>query len=418
MRYTTHTSPVSIRKRQLVVDHAAGRARFRRWVIALYLLQEYASLLTYVREDLHELAKSQIGHLATPEPLHALQRQVFDANEVEAVAEFMRGFEEPIPTLPGNTPMGTSQATMGRSPVTRRDGSPSRFPLSTQCPVQSGDLRLGHPEEQGAGDLASVAQCEESLQAEIHSHRVRYFLVWYWIGRFLNDRETEPEIAAAVSFDGDGLDRTSDFSGEHELERALSDSEAVTALVLPSGLCQGERRVLRSLLERRQTYPRALSCLVVEEGLVGQVEPLNDHLSSLGANPVPVLKAPLFLELRQVTLQLVVAWIRAVEPVVPTRQGHVMVPDLGGVFDTLDEHPVMLRAIQAVFECASQLLLALDVAFDGLLGDSTSGRDEVGAGRVTFIPMVSLHAFGDGLSDFPVGPGAHSMASRRASINR
>ena len=54
-----------------------------------------------------------------------------------------------------------------------------------------------------------------------------------------------------------------------------------------------------------------------------------------------------------------------------------MVPDLGGVFDTLDEHPVMLRAIEAVFECASHLLLALDVAFDGFLGDAT--RSEVGA---------------------------------------
>ena len=52
-----------------------------------------------------------------------------------------------------------------------------------------------------------------------------------------------------------------------------------------------------------------------------------------------------------------------------------MVPDLGGVLDTLDEHPVMLRAIQAVFEGASQLLLAIDVAFDGLLGDATRRTD-------------------------------------------
>ena len=370
MPYTTHTAPVPIRKRQLVVDHAAGRARFRRGVIARYLLQDYASLLAYVREDLHELAKSQIGHLATPEPLHALQAKVFDANEVEAVAEIVRRLEEPIPTLPGNTPMGTSQTTMGRSPVTRRDGSPSRFPLSTQCPVQSGDLRLGHPEEQGAGDLASVAQREESLQAEIHSHRVRYFLVWYWVGRFLNDRETEPEIAAAVSFDGDGLDGAGHFSGEHELVRLASNPEAVAAEVLPSGLSEGERRVLRALLERRQTYPWTFSCLVVEVGLVGQVQAFNDHLGSLRTDTVPVLKAMLLLQLRQMTLQLVVARIRAVEPVVSARQGDEMVPDLGGVFDTLDEHPVVLRAIQAVFECAPQLPLG----FDDLVSDYPSKK--------------------------------------------
>ncbi len=157
MRYTTGTTPPAIRERQLLVDRSALATPLRRGVVALYLMEHYAALLAHVGQDLHELAKGQIGDLSTPEPLHALERQVFDANEVEAVTEIVCGFEEPIPAFPGNTPMGTSQATMGRSPVTRRDGSPSRFPLSTQGPVQSGDLRLGHPEEQGAGDLASVS---------------------------------------------------------------------------------------------------------------------------------------------------------------------------------------------------------------------------------------------------------------------
>ena len=251
--------------------------------------------------------------------------------------------------------------------------------LPTQCPVQSGDLPLGHPEEQRADDLASVAQREENLQAEVHPHRVRYFLVWYSIGSLLNHTETEPEITATVSFDGDGLDGAGHFSGEHELVRLASNPEAVAAEVLPSGLSEGERRVLRALLERRQTYPWTFSCLVVEVGLVGQVQAFNDHLGSLRTDTVPVLKAMLLLQLRQMTLQLVVARIRAVEPVVSARQGDEMVPDLGGVFDTLDEHPVMLRAIQTVFEGASQLLLALDVAFDGLLGDATRSTDEVGA---------------------------------------
>ena len=39
----------------------------------------------------------------------------------------------------------------------------------------------------------------------------------------------------------------------------------------------------------------------------------------------------------------------------------------------------MTAAIEPIFDRAPPLLLALDVAFDGLLGDSTSGRDEVGA---------------------------------------
>ncbi len=157
MRYTTGTTPPAIREPQLLVDRSAPATPLRRGVVARYLSEHYATLLADVGQDLHELAKGQIVHLSTPEPLHALQAKVFDADEVETVAEIVCGLEEPISTLPGNTPMGTCQTTTGRSPVART------FPLPAQIPAESGDLLLRFTEELRRYHLTSIAQGEENL---------------------------------------------------------------------------------------------------------------------------------------------------------------------------------------------------------------------------------------------------------------
>ena len=81
----------------------------------------------------------------------------------------------------------------------------------------------------------------------------------------------------------------------------------------------------------------------------------HDHLSSLGADFVPVLEAALLLELREMLLHLVVAWVRAVAPVVSACQGHEVIPDLASVFDTPDEHPVVPGSVETIFECSPQL---------------------------------------------------------------
>jgi len=349
MHYTTHTTPVTIRERQLLVDRSALATPLRRGVGALYLSEHHPAFVAHVAKNLHELAKGQVVHRATPEPLHALQAKVFDADEVEAVAEIVCGFEEPISALPGNTPMGTCQTTTGRSPMARS------LALPTQRPVQSGDLHLSLFEEQRRFNLASIAERQKGLQAEVHPHRVHYFLVWSWGGRRLDDTEAKPEITAAVSFDGDGFNLSGDFAAEHELERPASDAHPVGAEILPPGLRQREGGILRALFERRQTHPGPLSRLVIEVRLIGQIQALDHHLSSLGAYLVPVLKASLTLELRQMALQLVVAWIRAIEPIVATTQGDEVIPDFGSVLDTPDEHPVVLGSVQAVFEGASHL---------------------------------------------------------------
>ncbi len=128
--------------------------------------------------------------------------------------------------------------TTGRSPVARS------FPLPAQIPAESGDLLVRFEEELRRFNLTSIAQRQENLQAEVHPHRVHYFLVWSGMGRFLNDRE--PEITAAVSFDGDGLDLSGDFAGEHELESALADAHPIGAFVVPPRLRQGEAAVGRA----------------------------------------------------------------------------------------------------------------------------------------------------------------------------
>ncbi len=349
MRYTTGTTPVAIREPQLLVDRSALATPLRRGVVALYLSEHHPALLAHVAKNLHELAKGQVGDLSAPELLHTLERKVFDAEEVEAVTEIVCGFEEPISALPSNTPMGTSKTTTGRSPVTRP------LALPTQCPAESSDFHLGHPEELRRFNLTSIAQREENLQAEVHPHRVRYFLVWSWVGRFLDDTEAKPEITAAVSLDRDGFDGAAYRAREHKLESALADAHPIGAFVLPTGLRQGEAAVLRPFFERRQTNPGTLSCLVIEVRLIGQVQPLDHHLSSLGAHAVPVLKAALFLQLRQMTLQLVVAWIGAIKAIVATRQGDEVIPDLGSVLNTFGQQALMPGSVQAVFEGASHL---------------------------------------------------------------
>ena len=349
MRYTTGTTPPAIREPQLRVDLSAPATHLRRGVVALYLMEHYAALLAHVAQDLHELAKGQVADLSTPEPLHALQAKVFDAHEVEAVAEIVCGFEEPISTLPSNTPMGPCQTTTGRSAVART------VLLPAQIPVQSGDLLVRFTEELRRFNLTSIAQGEKNLQAEVHPHRVHYFLVWSWMGRRLDDTEAKPEITAAVSFDGDGFNRAGDFAAEHELESPASNAHPVRAEILPPGLRQREGGILRALFERRQTHPGPLVCLGVEVRLIGQVQPSDYHLSSLGADFIPVLEAALLLQLREMLLHLVVAWVLAVEPVVATRQGDEVIPDLGSVFDALDEHPVVPGSVETIFECSPQL---------------------------------------------------------------
>ena len=184
---------------------------------------------------------------------------------------------------------------------------------------------------------------------------MRYFLVWAGVARFFDDTEAKPEITAAISFDGDGFDRACDFAREHELERALADAHPIVTEVLPPRLRQGEAAVGRPFFERRQTDPRTLSCLVIEVRLIGQVQALDHHLSSLGAHLVPVSKAALFLQLCQMALQLVVAGIRAIKPIVATRQGDEVIPDLGSVLNTSRQQALMLGSVEAVFEGASHL---------------------------------------------------------------
>ncbi len=68
-----------------------------------------------------------------------------------------------------------------------------------------------------------------------------------------------------------------------------------------------------------------------------------------------MLKAALFLQLRQMALQLVVAWIRAIETIVSARQGDEVIPDLGSVLNTFGQQALMLGSVQAIFEGASHL---------------------------------------------------------------
>ncbi len=176
MRYTTRTTPPAIREPQLRVDRSALATRLRRWVVALYLFEHHPALLTHVAKNLHELAKGQIRHLPTPELLHTLEAQILNADEIKPIAELMRGLEEPVPPFPGNASMTTSKAATGRSPVTRP------LALPAQIPAQSSDLLLPFMEELRRFDLACIAEPQEGLETKVHPHRVRYFLVWAWIG--------------------------------------------------------------------------------------------------------------------------------------------------------------------------------------------------------------------------------------------
>ncbi len=242
MRYTTGTTPVAIRKRQLCVDHSAPTTRLRRGVVALYLSEHYTAFVAHVAKNLNELAKGKVGDLPTPELLHTLEAQILDTDQIKV-----------------------------------------------------------------------------------------------------------------ISLDRYGFDYSFSRARKHELESAFPDTNPIAVLILPTGLRQRETAVLRPLFEAGQSDLRALTCLVVKECLIGQVQALDHHLSSLGAHLVPVLKAVLFLQLRQMALQLVVAWIGAIEAIVPARQGDEVIPDLGSVLNTFRQKTIVPGSVQAVFECASQL---------------------------------------------------------------
>ncbi len=380
MHHTARTAPVAVGKRQLIVDESTTATRLATGIEALNLSKHNASLLANVTQYLNELTKCQVRYFPAPKPLHTLQAQVFDADKIKGITQVMGQLEEPVAALPGNTTMSTRKAIFGIVPVARA------FDLAAQFAVESSNVPLPFTEEQRRFDAAAVTEGQEGFQSEVHTNRVHYFRVLVGALVFLNDRETKPEVAAAIPLDGDGFDYTFPTetggygAGKDEFVSTLTDSDSVAAFVLPSRLCEGKAAVLGALLETRQPDVRSLTSNAIEERLVGQIQSLYHHLSSLRAHLVPVSKASLLLQLREVSLEIIVARILAIQTVVATTQGDMVVPYLRGVLNAPCQKAIVPVLIEAIFERTSHLGLFLNVAPYSFVRHPARCRDNVGSG--------------------------------------
>ncbi|KAB2903621.1 MAG: hypothetical protein F9K27_12495 [Anaerolineae bacterium] len=70
----------------------------------------------HVFEDSEELSKRQIAHLASPQPLHAVQVQVLEAQQVIVVTQLVCQLEVCIPAFIGHSDVCPADE-FGRLPV-------------------------------------------------------------------------------------------------------------------------------------------------------------------------------------------------------------------------------------------------------------------------------------------------------------
>ena len=371
---TTNECPLVERH---ILNRATRRTCLGRWQEAVEpddFLTE--ALPGHAVEDRHELGKAQVTDLAAPQPLHAVNVQVFKAQHVVLRQEAASQLEMTVAALVGQSNVSQSQTTLGFTPIDRA------FGLAGQGLVQPANL--GHILAEKLRRLVPSAfvVSKERFEAKIKTAD----LIRAGFDRLntLNDGEAKKQSPGPVPLDRDRLDLALDRAAESELVVGLADLNPVIAQVLPTGLLECEAGVLLDFLE---SWPaglaRPLAGLVLEEPPIGRVVSLDHILHRLTAEQPP-LRAPSVSQFGDVPFHATDTDIAAEQPEIAPLQGRDVVPDDPGHVYLLDERPIPPIVVEAILEG-----FALDHVSDTfLIGDillynfQRNGSD----GRYEFAP--------------------------------
>ena len=277
MTCTTPATPVSVRKSQPRANYTAGVARFAAGIEPAHLLKSHTPFEAHPCKDQHELTEAVVAHLPTPELLHTPKVQVLDRDQVVVIAQLVGPFEEPVSALVSRADGNLSKLDSGLAPVD------TAFVLARKTAVRFSvglDILL---EKARRAQTGAVWKRQKHREAEVQSHRVRYFLVWGRMLCGLNNTETEPETSRTVSFDRNGFYLSRHGSAFDKAMDPAPDTDTALTEVGPSRLLEREAGIAQAFLEAGPSY--ALG--VFEEAVIGFVETLYDVLDGLRAEALP-----------------------------------------------------------------------------------------------------------------------------------
>ena len=219
---------------------------FGRWEPTVNEMEHLALASGNVLQNIAELTKGDVSDLAAPKPVHSLDIQRFQNDDVKAVGEVVSQLEEPVPALVGNPLMYAGKVVFGLMPVSRS------FSLPGHSTVSLVDLLQASFEELRRSDLFAVGKSQESFQTEVRANdgvtqSVDFFL-------FHINGKADEQLTKWGALDRDGLDRVENFPAFAELVHLTPNANLVRTNQLPTGLFKGEGSVFSSIDEAIMAY--------------------------------------------------------------------------------------------------------------------------------------------------------------------
>lgn len=296
-----------------------------------------------VLQNVAEPRKGDVSNLAAPKLVHGFDIQRFQNDDVKAVGQVMRQFEEPIPALVGDPLVNPVQVVFGLCPVRRSFGLP-RHSTAGFAQVFQVDF-----EELRRSNLFAVRQGEEGFQTEVCANdgvtqSVDFFLLCL-------NRKADEQLTERGAFDRDRLDRAEDFPAFAELVNLTPNANLVGADQLPTRLLEGERCIFLDLAKARTGKALAdLARFVLEEKLITTVNALTNILNGLCINQVPKLVLGQLLQLRYVLLHRVHVDVLPGQLEVPSMKGNAMIPDDPANVNLVMQMLILFASVQLELE--------------------------------------------------------------------
>jgi len=196
------------------------RTRCRAGFKTVYLHDDLAHLHSDVLLDTQELGEPQITHLASPHPLHRLDVQILEAQDVVLACQAPCQLEVKVSPLVGQSSVGARQLLPGLLIVVAPQLLARQGPIQTYNLFQVLFRVLRH--EVRCVLIIGQEGSEPKIKA---ADPTRAGNVWNL--HFLHDREADVQPSHAISLDGDRFDLALDLAALGELVGDLADTHPV-----------------------------------------------------------------------------------------------------------------------------------------------------------------------------------------------
>lgn len=296
-----------------------------------------------VLQNVAELAKGNVSHLAAPKPVHGLDVQRFQDDDLKAVSQVMSQLEKPIPPLIGDLFMYAVQVVFGLAPVSRTFGLPRHSTVSLA------DLFQASFEELRRSNLFAVRQGKKGFQTEVRANDGVTQSVDFF--PFCLYGKADEQLTKRGALDRDRLNRAENFTAFAELVNLTADANLVGADQLPAGFFEGERCIFLDLAKTRTCKPLAnLPGFVLEEQLIATINALANVLNGLCIKHIPELVFGKLLQLRYVLLHRVHVDVLPGQLEVPSMKRDAVIPDDPANVNLVMQMLILFASVQLELE--------------------------------------------------------------------